>query len=83
MRFKLDDRFIPVLTAKQFEHEIDRLREIAHSNGAEEIEIGVISGISDGIRYYSIDSNGVDVIEPSIADWDNFWDSDWDSEIVE
>lgn len=83
MRFKFDNRLIPVLTAKQFEYELDRLREIAHSNGVEEIEIGIISGIYNGIRYYAIDSDGVDVIEPSIVDWDRFWDSDWDSEIVE
>ena len=81
MKFRLNsERRIKALTAEQFETELATLKE---NSEVDYIEVGIVSGEYNNIRYYAIDSEGVDVIEPSLEDFWNFWDIEFDSEIVE
>jgi hypothetical protein len=84
MRFRLDNgKIIEAMTGKQFDAELNRMRAKAKESGIDEIEVGIISGVKDGIRYYGIDASGLDVIEPSLAEFENFWLKFLDSEVID
>ena len=84
MRFRLDNgKIIEAMTGAQFDAELNRMRRGAKENGIDEIEVGIISGVKDGIRYYGIDVSGLDVIEPSLAEFEKFWLKFLDSEVID
>jgi hypothetical protein len=84
MRFRLDNgKIIKAMTGEQFDAELNRLRGDVKKNGIDEIEVGIISGVKDEIRYYGIDASGLDVIEPSLAEFENFWLKFLDSEVID